>query len=883
MSFLQILKLKTDSKKDDNILKNNDSLYKDAFRYQNYNPILISNITPGFNFSNIRIFGTDERIQSKRSCNCGGTCPRCNNEKDTRGILHFQPKLKVRKQDDHLEREADTIAEQIVGLNYNKDTKFGNINHENKIINRKHFKNEKESYDKKEKPLQTVQEGLSSPGHPLDLRTLAYMESKFGHKFSDVRIHADGKAMQSAEAINARAYTVGNDIIIGDSQFSPTSTEGQKLLAHELVHVLQQNDNATTIQRQPNKNHDKEPDSDDEEEEEEETMVKGPKPISLGSLVDPSHMCGGGKCMTDEEIYGPSNESIRRFDALAAKEMKIGKVSFDKRFKKVMDDLQNAHTGGLDEESQNVDGERTIYEPDVVWKYGIDHDLFVTMEKKWVFNEVKVLAKRTYKDRFKEAQFWAYSQIFKYDVVGKARGKDVWDFGYANNLFLESEMEKVIGDRDEAIREKEEQKTREIRRKFESEQYQAHIARGEMLSSPAPFLQGFAFAAIAPELAIGAELIQTKALSDYTHEACTKGTGDECRDALISVGMGIVTTGVQIGQMRGGPREIDVTGGVPQGARRLGSGGGVGERFDVSATKTHPQSGYKFRILTDKMTGVQYGDVYDPSKEAGILVNLSTKEVIGKYVGGKFYKTTSSSPTSAAESTGSPTSPTPAITAPTPAPPGPSTVTPTEGEPGGRILISNRSRTGIPDTEAETGKGAPKARIDVEQAAKGKAPPKTAIGKEAPPEVQTEAIMSPKGVVTVTTSSGEPIAYASVTEGELELAMYPKAEGFKVSGRTIFRQILNKFRIAKTKINRIVGNWSPDKHNPPRDKRSWKTNFESFTDAIREGKSDEEAAMSTFTGKMAIENGYTKVTKVKYTKNPDGSINENEKVEAVFE
>lgn len=85
-----------------------------------------------------------------------------------------------------------------------------------------------------------VSEVLSSPGEPLDERTRAFMEPRFGHDFSHVRIHADEKAAASASAVNAHAYTTGREIVFGAGRYAPETSAGRSLLAHELAHVLQQ-------------------------------------------------------------------------------------------------------------------------------------------------------------------------------------------------------------------------------------------------------------------------------------------------------------------------------------------------------------------------------------------------------------------------------------------------------------------------------------------------------------------------------------------------------------------------------------------------------------------------------------------------------------------
>lgn len=81
---------------------------------------------------------------------------------------------------------------------------------------------------------------LRQPGRPLDSTTRSLMEPGFGHDFSQVRVHSDPAAAQSARTINALAYTVGRNVVFGEHQYSPSTTAGKRLLAHELAHVVQQ-------------------------------------------------------------------------------------------------------------------------------------------------------------------------------------------------------------------------------------------------------------------------------------------------------------------------------------------------------------------------------------------------------------------------------------------------------------------------------------------------------------------------------------------------------------------------------------------------------------------------------------------------------------------
>lgn len=84
-----------------------------------------------------------------------------------------------------------------------------------------------------------VDEALAIPGDPLDAETRTHMESRFGHDFGKVRVHHDTGAAASALAVEALAYTVGHDIVMGCGQFSPSTATGRRLLAHELAHVVQ--------------------------------------------------------------------------------------------------------------------------------------------------------------------------------------------------------------------------------------------------------------------------------------------------------------------------------------------------------------------------------------------------------------------------------------------------------------------------------------------------------------------------------------------------------------------------------------------------------------------------------------------------------------------
>ncbi|WP_409180837.1 DUF4157 domain-containing protein [Amycolatopsis sp. VS8301801F10] len=83
-------------------------------------------------------------------------------------------------------------------------------------------------------------EAVRSPGEPLDQPASAVLSARFGQDFSTVRVHADSRAADAARALGARAYTIGSHIAFAAGEYAPATASGQRLLAHELAHVVQQ-------------------------------------------------------------------------------------------------------------------------------------------------------------------------------------------------------------------------------------------------------------------------------------------------------------------------------------------------------------------------------------------------------------------------------------------------------------------------------------------------------------------------------------------------------------------------------------------------------------------------------------------------------------------
>ncbi|MCR8557635.1 DUF4157 domain-containing protein [Mucilaginibacter sp. BJC16-A38] len=173
--------------------------------------------------------------------------------------VFFQPKLTVNQPNDVYEQEADTMADKVMritnpSLNQNVFFKPANNNIRRKC---QACEEQERHVHRKEDDGSKVQGGheldnyvssLNSSGQSMSDSSRKFFEPRFGHDFSNVKVHTDSVAAKSAQSINALAYTTGNNIVFNSGQYSPESDSGKKLIAHELTHVVQQND---TIQRKP--------------------------------------------------------------------------------------------------------------------------------------------------------------------------------------------------------------------------------------------------------------------------------------------------------------------------------------------------------------------------------------------------------------------------------------------------------------------------------------------------------------------------------------------------------------------------------------------------------------------------------------------------------
>jgi len=159
----------------------------------------------------------------------------------------IQAKLEIGAVDDPLEQEADRVADQVMRIQSAVST--GSAPAMPKPTNRRCAACEEAQ------ALRTPQAGttediaeapsiaeavVASYGQPLPDSVRRTLEPAFGYDFGHVRVHDDSRAAESARAINALAYTAGNHIVFSEGQYTPGTSTGNRLLAHELTHVVQQ-------------------------------------------------------------------------------------------------------------------------------------------------------------------------------------------------------------------------------------------------------------------------------------------------------------------------------------------------------------------------------------------------------------------------------------------------------------------------------------------------------------------------------------------------------------------------------------------------------------------------------------------------------------------
>lgn len=191
-----------------------------------------------------------------------------------------QPRLKIGASNDKYEQEADRVADQVMGMSASQVQGQVKPNGGKQMVQTKSLASKitpviqrqadpEEDIDKDEQEeldegllqtkthscqateispeLATQIQSLRGDGQPLPKSARSFFEPRFGQDFSGVRVHSGARAAQLARSANARAFTIGRDVVFDAGQYAPNSLEGKKLLAHELTHVVQQSRGAKNI------------------------------------------------------------------------------------------------------------------------------------------------------------------------------------------------------------------------------------------------------------------------------------------------------------------------------------------------------------------------------------------------------------------------------------------------------------------------------------------------------------------------------------------------------------------------------------------------------------------------------------------------------------
>jgi len=185
-----------------------------------------------------------------------------------------QAKLTIGRPNDRYEQEADRVADKVMAIPDQSLQRQPENEEEEETLRTKSLAGQitplvqrQEEAPEEEEPIQAKEKAGRTPGvtpniesrihslkgggQPLDSATRSFFESRFGTDFSHVRIHSDSVAEDAARSINARAYTFGRDIVFGNAEYAPHSIGGQRILAHELAHVVQQQGGGRRLQLAP--------------------------------------------------------------------------------------------------------------------------------------------------------------------------------------------------------------------------------------------------------------------------------------------------------------------------------------------------------------------------------------------------------------------------------------------------------------------------------------------------------------------------------------------------------------------------------------------------------------------------------------------------------
>jgi hypothetical protein len=509
-----------------------------------------------------------------------------------------QTKLAVGEPGDQYEQEADRIADQVLGAPAHPA-----VSGAPPRIQR--FSGQ--SNGQADAAPASVDQALASPGAPLEPALRQDMEQRFGHDFARVRVHTDGRAAESARAVNALAYTVGRDIVFGEGQYAPKSQRGRELIVHELAHTIQQRGTTGFS-----------PEINSEGVFESSAEAAGRAVANGQPIMNSFPTCGIGLArapVPPDEWDDPTlARELQQVNARLKQASYPGRdrdVDWAMRLRFIVQKRTQAKqpvvvvppkpptapappppdpaaerakavaeaeavAARIDDDLKDDDNEEP--EPTPMALSGKSPALPSTKTKSRkraprkttdsrflpggftdddIYKETEAASKRIdekiakdreisitpYKDRLqrvriklqKKSDYW-YSRN---EAFSRMTGEEVWNEGISDDLFIESEKKAVYEDQNslqQYIQEQMEEDRKRARAKFESDQYQAWVAKGKQLSAPQTIIQPFLVAAAAPELVAAAYFgAQSGEMAGDLYNACAHGSDADCAAAAAQV------------------------------------------------------------------------------------------------------------------------------------------------------------------------------------------------------------------------------------------------------------------------------------------------------------------------------------------------------------
>jgi len=159
----------------------------------------------------------------------------------------LQAKLRIGLPGDKYEQEADRVADEVMRMSEPGGQR--QVEPEEEEEEELQAKAISGHISETNPNLESHIQSLKGGGQPLSANERSFFEPRFSHDFSQVRVHSGTQAGEMAKGINAKAFTIGKNVVFGSGQYSPKTDEGKKLLAHELTHVIHQQSAALRIQQ----------------------------------------------------------------------------------------------------------------------------------------------------------------------------------------------------------------------------------------------------------------------------------------------------------------------------------------------------------------------------------------------------------------------------------------------------------------------------------------------------------------------------------------------------------------------------------------------------------------------------------------------------------